>query len=51
MVNITQSKIVTASSEAELEVIVQKEVVEQGWEASGPVVKNPDGTFSQRLVK
>jgi len=46
-----KSKIVTANSEAELNLIVQTEIVEQGWETDGTVITNPDGTFSQKLSK
>ncbi|MEO8664827.1 MAG: hypothetical protein ABI462_04965 [Ignavibacteria bacterium] len=46
-----KSKVVSANSEAELSVIVQTEIVEQGWQADGGVIKNSDGTFSQKLVK
>ncbi len=51
MINSNKTKIVTANNEAELNMIVQKEIVEQGWQADGPVIKNSDGTVSQKLVK
>ncbi len=45
------SKTVTANTQEELNKIVQKEIVEQGWQTEGPVINNADGTFSQKLVK
>ncbi len=51
MANSGEYKIVTADSEAELSVIVQNEMVEHGWQTDGAVIKNPDGTVSQKLVK
>ncbi len=45
------SKIVTGNTIDELNEKVKKEMVEQGWQAEGPVITNDDGTFSQKLVK
>jgi hypothetical protein len=46
-----ESKIVTAGTKADLDKQVQQEIVAQGWQADGAVINNPDGTFSQKLVK
>jgi len=45
-----QSKTVTADNEQDLNLIV-KDMVEQGWQTDGSVIKNTDGTVSQRLVR
>ena len=47
----TESKIVTAPTEEELNLKVKKEMVEQGWQTDGSVIKNPDATFSQKLIR
>ncbi len=45
-----ESKNVTASSLADLDKKVQ-DLIAQGWQAEGVPVKNPDNTYSQRVVK
>lgn len=45
------SQIITADSQKELDEKVQKEIMERGWETDGTVIENPDGTFSQKMMK
>jgi len=45
------SQIITANTLQELNEKVQKEIIERGWETDGTIIKNPDGTFSQKMVK
>ncbi len=47
----TESKTVTGATMQELNEKVQKEMVEQGWQTEGAVIKDPEGTFSQKLVR
>lgn len=44
-------KIITAPTIPELNEKVNKEIMEQGWQTDGGVIKNPDGTVSQKLVR
>lgn len=45
------TKTVTAGSLDELNAMVKTEIIEQGWQTEGAVINNPDGTYSQKLVK
>lgn len=45
------TQIITADSQQELDEKVQKEIIERGWETDGTIIKNPDGTFSQKMAK
>jgi len=45
------TQIITADSQLELDEKVQKEIMERGWETDGTVIENPDGTFSQKMMK
>jgi len=45
------TQIITADSQQDLDEKVQKEIMERGWETDGTVIENPDGTFSQKMIK
>lgn len=47
----SSTQIITADSQKELDEKVQKEMIERGWETDGGEYKNPDGTFSQKMIK
>lgn len=44
------SRTVTADTKEELNQKVE-DLVEQGWQSDGAVVENPDGTFSQKMIR
>lgn len=46
-----ESQTVTANTTEELNSKVQKEIIEKGWQTDGPVIKNTNGTFSQKMVR
>ncbi len=45
------TQIVTGNTPEELNEKVQKEIIERGWETDGGEFKNPDGTYSQKMIK
>jgi hypothetical protein len=45
------TQIVTGNTPEELKEKVQKEIIERGWETDGGEFKNPDGTYSQKMMK
>lgn len=45
------NQIITAGTPEELREKVKKEIIERGWETDGSEYKNPDGTYSQKIVK
>jgi len=47
----SSTQIITADSQQELDEKVQKEIIERGWETDGAEIKNPDGTFSRKMIK
>ena len=47
----SSTQIICADSKKDLDEKVQKEIIERGWETDGTVIENPDGTFSQKMIK
>ena len=45
-----EEKTITATNEADL-IKQQTDLIAQGWNADSAVIKNDDGTFSQKMVK